>query len=337
MSHGKYCIKGNVTDRWYVLPRSVSEYRISPRNLEIESSRVRDLVEDTLAAADKDVVFSQYDFVTIFMDVKSRDYGMPGLCAYPGVLGWDRSLDRLTTPGGQKIRRGIAVFTYQAHLGTLFHDIAHVLGGVKNGKRVLPCLYDHDLQSRPSEGNPRALWKTFDESKIHMGSWDPMSCHFYKRRLPPPGISSWTKIRLGWLDHSKIKVVDAGETANVTLGPLADASSETLAIKLPLTDRTYYLIENRQPLGFDRNLPGNGILIMYADDSISECRHGRGPVKLVNADPAIPKLQGAAFDIGKNEEFVDERNGVRIHLKKRIGSMYQVLVERKRCQNLNSE
>ena len=155
----------------------------------------------------------------------------------------------------------------------------------------LTVIYAHDIQARPGP-----MRESFVKSIINMGFWDTMSCHFYKRELPPPGISSWTRIRLGWLDRSRIKVVKPGQDAEVILGPLEDGSSENLAIKIPLSDHTYYLIENRQPLGFDRYLPGSGILIMYADDRIHECRHGDAPVRLMNATPAIPNLEGAAQD-----------------------------------------
>ena len=125
-------------------------------------------------------------------------------------------------------------------------------------------------------------------------------------------------------------VVNKGKSSRITLGPLEDGKSQTLAIKIPLTNSTYYLIENRQPFGFDQNLPGSGILIMYADDSIAECRHGRGPVSLINADSNIPYLQGAAFDFGKNELFIDDKNGVRIKLVKKDGYAYEMFVIHKK-------
>lgn len=329
MSYGKFCIGGNATKRWYTLPRNISEYRISPRNLNVDKSRVRRLVKDTLKAADPDVDFSQYDFVVFFMAAERKDYGMIGMCAYPGMLGWSDP-ETLMAPSGERINHGIALFTYQAHLGTLFHDVAHVLGGVESGKRMMPCLYDHDLQSRPSQPNPLAIRRTFLEAIIYMGFWDPMSCHFYKWSEPPPGISSWTKIRLGWIDPSKIKIINPEESSRITLGPLEDGGSQTLVIKIPLTNSTYYLIENRQPLGFDQNLPGNGILIMHADDSIAECRHGRGPVSLINADPKEPYLQGASFDFGKNESFIDDKNGVQIKLVKKEGYAYEMFIVHKK-------
>ena len=320
MSYNKVSLGVEVTKRWYTKPKSVGQYRISSRNLEVDKSRVRKLIDDALDAADKEVDFSKYSFAAIFLSAKVADYGMVGLCGYPGMLGWGAT-DVLKTKSGQLVKGGIAIFSFQAHLGTLFHDIAHILGGVKGGKRMVPCLYDHDLQARPGP-----MRETFVDSTINMGFWDPMSCHFYKREIPPPGISSWTKMRLDWIDRSKIKVIKPGREVEVILGPLEDGSSEILAIKIPISETTYYLIENRQPVGFDRNLPGSGILVMYADDNIPECRHGKAPVKLMNADRSVPHLEGAAFDIGGKDSFHDNKNKIRIQLKEKIAGSYKILI-----------
>jgi len=159
-----------------------------------------------------------------------------------------------------------------------------------------------------------------------MGLWDPMSCHYSKWDAPPPGISSWTKLRLGWIDSSKVRVVRPGERTEVLLGPFEEGGSETLVIRVPLSETTYYLIENRQPIGFDRSLPGKGILILYADDTVAECRYGRSPVKLVNANPAITHLEGAAFDVGKQDTFIDRRHGIRIQVLANVGNAYRILI-----------
>jgi len=320
MSYHNVSLEIDVTERWYKMPNSVSRYKISSRNLEVDKSRVRKLIDDALDAVDKKVDFAQYSFVAIFMGAKLTDYGMIGLCGYPGMLGWSAS-DILKTRSGQVIKGGVAIFSYQAHLGTLFHDIAHIIGGVKEGKRMVPCLYDHDLQAKPGP-----MRETFIDATINMGFWDPMSCHFYKRNLPPPGISCWTKIRLSWIDPSKIKVVEPGEQAEFLLGPLEDGSSEILAVKIPISETSYYLIENRQPIGFDKNLPGSGVLIMFANDTIAECRHGKAPVKLMNANPSVPHLEGAAFDIGARDTFQDKKHKIKIQLQEKIESSYKILV-----------
>ena len=320
MSYNKVSLEMDVTREWYKLPDPIGRYKISPRNLEVDKSRVRKLIDDAIDAADKEVDFSKYAFAAIFMGAKVTDYGMVGLCGYPGMLGWSEKVT-LRTRSNQVIQGGVAVFCYQAHLGTLFHDIAHILGGVKDGKRTVPCLYDHDLQAKPGP-----MRETFVNATINMGFWDPMSCHFFKREVPPPGISSWTKMRLNWIDPSKIKTLYPGERAEFILGPLGDGSSEILAIKIPISRYTYYLIENRQLIGFDKNLPGSGVLIMFVDDTIGECRHGKAPVKLIYADPSVPYLEGAAFDIVKKDNFHDEKNRIRIELKEKMGSSYKILV-----------
>lgn len=320
MSYNKVSLKIDVTKKWYTLPYSVSQYSISSRNLEVDKSRVKKIIDDALNAVDRDVDFSQYSFTAIVMGAKVTEYGMIGLCGYPGMLGWGTE-DVLKTKSGQMVKGGVAIFSFQAHLGTLFHDIAHILGGVKGGKRMVPCLYDHDLQAKPG-----SMRETFVDATINMGFWDPMSCHYFKRELPPPGISSWTKIRLNWIQPSKIKIIKKDEKAEFILGPLEDGSSEILAVKILISDNTYYLIENRQPLGYDKNMPGSGVLILYADDRIAECRYGKAPVKLMDADSSVPHLEGAAFDIGKRTSFQDEMNRIRIDLKEKIGDSYRILV-----------
>ena len=321
MSYDRLCIGGEVTQRWYRMPHLISHYRIAPRNLEVDKTRLKALVNDVLGAIDTDYDASAYDFIAFVLGAKLQEYGMIGLCAYPGMLGW-QAQEQLRTPSGKVVRNGIAIFSHQARLGTLFHDVAHVLGGVRaDGTRAVPCLYDHDLQAKPGP-----LRDTFVDATINMGFWDPMSCHDYKRDAPPPGLSSWTKLRLGWLPANNVAVVRPGETREIVLGPLEDGRADTLAIRVPLSASSYYLVENRQPIGLDRVLPGSGVLIMRADDSIAECRHGRAPVKLVDADPSPPHLEGAAFDLGKRQSFVDDKNGLKIELLQKTGQSYRIRV-----------
>jgi hypothetical protein len=320
MSYGKVCTEVDFTG-WHRLPDSVKRYAISPANLQVDKSRVEKLIRDAVDAAERKSDFSRYSFVVLFLGAAFKEYGMVGLCGYPGMLGWKED-NVLKTRRGQMIPGGVAIFTYQAHLGTLFHDIAHVWGGVRGGQRVLPCLYDHDIQAKhpTSDGG-------FAEALINMGYWDPLSCHFYKRNIPPPGLSSWTKLRLGWIPQEKVRVVDPKEETEVVLGPLEDGSSETLVIKIQLSESTYYLIENRQPIGnFDPHLPGRGVLIMAADDRIGECRHGASPVRLMNADPAVPYLQGAAFDLPGKQVFIDKKNKIEIQIVEKSGNSYKIRI-----------
>lgn len=320
-SYGRVRLAADITEKWLTLPHASGHYAISPRNLEVDRSRVRRLIDDAASAVDREVDFAKYDFTVVFLGARREEYGMIGLCGWPGMLGWSTG-DALTTARGQVVRGGVAIFCYQAHLGTLFHDVAHVLGGVRDGRRLVPCLYDHDLQARPGP-----LREVFLGAIFNMGFWDPMSCHYYRWELPPPAPSSWTRLRLGWIDPGQVRVVKPTEGTELVLGPLAVGSSEVLAVKIPLSASTYYLIENRQPVGFDRHLPGHGVLVMHADDAIAECRQGRAPVKLVDADPTVPRLEGAAFDLPGKASFVDRRNRLRVTLLEKRAGSYRIRVE----------
>ena len=303
----------------YVLPHPVEYYRIAMHNLEVDPTRVLALIRDAIAAADADVVFSEDSLVVLALGASHREYGMVGLCGYPGMLGWSTTTV-LRTPSGERVQN-VAIFCENAHLGTYVHDIAHMLGGVSDGRRLTPCLYDHDLQAQQQDPGDVSGFI------VNMGYWDPMSSHFpYDRTLPPAGLSSWTKMRMGWIDPAKITVVLPGETAVVRLDPLSALTSTTLAVKIPLTADTYYLLENRQAIDSDVNLPSSGVLILYADDTVSECRNGASPVKAVDANPEIPQLLGAAFDLETNRVFVDVANNVAIVLLDEVGPSYDILI-----------
>lgn len=319
MSYGAICLGGEVTRDWVRLP-AVSELRIAPHNLLVDKSRLGALLRNVFQRLPEDYDPSAYDFIAFYLGARQVEYGMIGLCAYPGMLGWQAER-QLRLKNGKPIK-GVAIFSHEAHLGTLFHDIAHVIGGLTpDGRRAVPCLYDHDLQARPGP-----LRQTFAQAVINMGYWDPMSSHYNDWDAPPPGISSWTKARLGWLPEDKLAVVGPGETREILLGPLDDGRSETLAIRVPLSPTRYYMIENRRRVGYDAALPGQGVLIMRADDAIGECRHGEAPVKLVDANPLAPTLNGAAFDIGRRALFEDPEAGVGVELLEKVGASYRIRV-----------
>jgi hypothetical protein len=143
-----------------------------------------------------------------------------------------------------------------------------------------------------------------------MGPWDIMSQHLVSRNEPPPGISSFTKIRLGWITPEQALLVRPGDTRCAFLSPLAQ-KGRTLVVKIPLSHGRYYLVENRQPVGYDRVLPDSGILILKVDP---EVREGSGTVKVMNADPSSPGFSRATFRLDRENRnlFVDRANSVAV-------------------------
>ena len=118
-----------------------------------------------------------------------------------------------------------------------------------------------------------------------------MSQHFLERGGLPPGLTSFTKIRLGWIVREQVRFVKPGETAVAQLSPLS-AGGETLALKIPLSWGNYYLVENRQPVGFDRALPDSGILVLKVNPDAAE---GYGTVKIMDASPGSAHFRQATF------------------------------------------
>jgi M6 family metalloprotease-like protein len=311
------------------MPGIIKDYWVPWQNLKVDKGNLQRLIADAIAPAERDVDVTRFDFVVIVLAAIGPQWGNQGLNTYPGLLGIADD-SSLITPGGRKIRGGISVFAQSANLGKIFHNMAHIIAGVKDGRRVLPDMYDQDAASASTEKSGPAVLGDYVRAQMHMGAWDPMSCNECRQRPGIPGVTSWTKLRLGWLDEKKLRTVGAGESADITLGPLSNAASPTLAIRVPLTPSTYYLVENRQPVGHDKNLPGSGVLIMYGDDGIPEPRRGKGPVRLINADSSMANLEGAAFDIGKNDSFSDPEQQVHVRLIRKAGSAYDVRVERTR-------
>ncbi len=317
-SYHKLNFQGAITKR-YVLPHPVAYYKIKPANLQVDPQKVLALVNDAVNAADADVEFSDDLYVIIALGATTTEYGMVGYSAVPGMLGFATNVP-ITTKSGETVSR-VVVFCENAHLGTYIHDTLHMIGGVEAGRRMTPCLYDQDIQAEIAGSGD---WSS---PLINMGYWDPLSSHMpYKKELAPTGLSSWTKLRLGWINPEKIALIQPGETTTITLDPLVNDDAATLVIKIPLSDYKYYLIENRQPIESDANLPSSGVLILYADDTILECRNGQSPVKIMDADPSVPYLNDAAFEIGKNDRFIDTANNIAIVLLRKEGSSYVIQI-----------
>jgi hypothetical protein len=143
-----------------------------------------------------------------------------------------------------------------------------------------------------------------------------MSHHFIERTKPPQGISSFTKIRLGWISPDQVLFVNPGSTQWTFLSPLSK-KGKTLAVKIPLKRGLggdwshYYLVENRQPIGYDRILPDSGILVLRVNLDVME---GSGTVKVMDADPDSQYFSHATFRLDQNNRnaFIDKKNNLAI-------------------------
>ncbi len=118
-------------------------------------------------------------------------------------------------------------------VGTFIHEFSHVLG--------LPDLY----ATVESDAFTPGAWSTLDA-----GPYNNNGC-------TPPLYSAFERTALGWLSP-----VEITEACDATLLPL---SSGMAGIVKTSQAQEYFLLENRQQQGWDKYIPGHGMLIWHVD------------------------------------------------------------------------
>lgn len=287
---------------WYDMPQGIDAYKVSPHNNKVDPERVRRLVVDALDAARRDTDLASHDLVWILVGAFTRPgegYGMVCYAANPGMLSknpgrgeFRPQLETINLAGGASFSKPVTVSSENALVGHVVHDLLHALGGVRQGRRVLPDLYDFRLQNNPPPGP--MLPEVF---AIHTGPWDIMSQHFIERTQPPPAPSSFTRLRLGWIAPEQVVKLAPGTTREVVLAPLASGKG-SLVVQVPLAEDRYLLIENRQRDGGDAMQRAAGMLVLEVDASRAE---GTAIVRAADANPGTPRLYAAPFVPGQGE------------------------------------
>ncbi|MBQ9357850.1 MAG: M6 family metalloprotease domain-containing protein [Prevotella sp.] len=121
-------------------------------------------------------------------------------------------------------------------IGTICHEFSHCLG--------LPDMYDINYG-----GN------------YGMGEWSLMDAGSYNGDgFCPSGYSSFDRYTCGWVNPVELTRNQAIEG----MKPLSD-NPEVYMVRNEAYENEYFLIENRQQKGWDAELPGQGLLILYVD------------------------------------------------------------------------
>ena len=143
--------------------------------------------------------------------------------------------------------------TSMCGIGTFCHEFGHVLG--------LPDYYDTDDQ--------------YDQ-QYTVGSWDIMCSGSYNGNgKTPPSYTAGERFQLGWV--TPVQITEPGV---YTLAPIEDGSKQIFLIANgthnlsweSASPNEYWLLENRQRIGWDRHstsLPGTGMLIWHVDYNAS--------------------------------------------------------------------
>lgn len=128
------------------------------------------------------------------------------------------------------------------YIGVFAHELGHGFG--------LPDLYvTTSTQNHEGIGN-WGLMGTGSWGCDGRSAWSP--CH----------LSPWSKEVLGWAD---IQTLDPGLDLGALSLPPVETTGEIFRINSGDGSQDYFLIENRQPVGFDQRLYEQGLLIWHID------------------------------------------------------------------------
>jgi len=250
VSYDQFNLNASVTEEIFTVDHNMSHY--GSNGNEVQKNVY--LINDTIAKADPSIDFSQYDFFIVIHagsgeetdinndsphDIWSNNLGLYHFWA---VLGGP-----IQTNDGKSISQ-ISVIPETQNQDGLFsqnitgvacHEFGHNLG--------LPDLYDVEYHS---DG---------------IGIWGLMSAGpNLNGGLTPSHFCAWSKMYLNWVDPM---IIDTNRT-DVYIRNIEDYK-DIYKIVLPGSNgKEYFLLENRQRRGFDRYLPGDGLLIWHIDENI---------------------------------------------------------------------
>src|SRR3989475_8429707 len=253
VSLGALTVQATVIPTWFHSVHPMSYYGADgSRPPDDANGPIYRLVTETVQLADPSVNFATFDsngdgvvdHLTVIHAGAGQESGGSSDLIWShrwAVLDADPS-----TPGSQAlIADGVEIYGYtmeseDSPLGVAAHEFGHDLG--------LPDLYDTDYSSAGA-----GVWDIMSG-----GSWTGVPAG-----TSPAHFSAWSKIRLGWLTPTDVTTSLIG-----TAIPQVETNGTVFRLGIPGTfPPEYFLIENRQPVGFDAALPGSGLLLWHVDES----------------------------------------------------------------------
>ena len=234
---------------WRLAPRPYAYYVNGQNGVGQYPQNTQKLVEDLTDQLDPLVDFSLYDnnrdgYVDVLLVIHAGSGA-----EFTGSDDDIWSHEWAITP---RLKDGvyISTFTIQPEywtypgdmtIGVSCHELGHGLG--------LPDLYDIDYSS-----NGIGKW-----CLMGYGSWLGPD----NRGESPAHLCAWSKAKVGFLDPTVVHY----NQDQVQLRPVAHYPEVYRLWGSGAVGREYFLIENRQKLGYDAYLPGEGLLIWHIDET----------------------------------------------------------------------
>jgi len=261
-SYGNFFIRGEVHG-WYLMPETYDYYVHDSSGTGSFPRNSQGLAIDAVETAnDAGLDFSSFDMFSYPFGPDGPDGAIDGLILVHAGLGYQQTANpshmmahKWALGGYSFTVDGITIdaYTVQAEewydqmgseiqpIGVFCHEYGHILG--------LPDLYDVDYSPTTSAG---------------IGDWSIMGTGVYngEARLPAH-FDAWCKTSIDFVTPIDV-------TGNLIAAEIPQIESEPIIYRLTregTASYEYFLVENRQKVGFDAALPGDGLLIYHVDDA----------------------------------------------------------------------
>ncbi len=249
-SRNQYILNYHMPDQVYDLSNTMAYYGADASDE--YDARVPEMLQEVIETADAELDFSQYDAILVIHAGPGQESDVSSL--RPGQI-WSTFITRkdlqaafdeenddypgLTTQDGVFIKEIVlvpesefqdyfplppdensAAYLFSIY-GVLCHQFGHQLG--------LPTLFDNYSSNGASQG---------------IGNWGLMGTGLWNANgFVPAQLSAWSRYYLGWENA----VTVSEDTEGITVDHFLDNSSTAHRLyKLPISDKEYFLVENRQ-------------------------------------------------------------------------------------------
>jgi M6 family metalloprotease-like protein len=280
---------------WLMMPKNWSYYQNNREELNVA----------VIQAADPYIDYNTCSHLFVLSGVGWDNETMGGpACAFQETT--------LTSEGNKTIHLGFDTEGSFLPAGYNKHEFLHTFD--------LPDLYYYQYPEQMPPASPVGRWSLMDQgAAVGMSPDYPNNTIYvdYGYRACCNHLDAWSKIQLGWITQSEILTLHQGDNINVKIDGTEIATTGYHALKIPLDNASYYLVEVRKKIGYDSTLPSEGVLITLCNDRLSAPY-----VRVIDANSSANYLFDAAYKV--NGIYQDTNANLTIRVASMEGNSYTV-------------
>lgn len=263
---GKVYKNENSESNWFIAPKEYRYYENGNLGMGKYPNNSQKLVEDIINIVDELIDFSQHD-------CNNDGYVDGVIIIYAGSSNSTNDTKRIyphswsittITKDNKKINKYFVISEYKNKpgdfvIGPICHEFGHLLGGID--------LYDLDSHKN-----------FFYDGHISngLGKWSIMAYgNLGKTKIrgdTPSHFDAWHKVYFNWIEP---EIINEKEV-ELIIDPV-EIGGSIYRINISQNFEKYILIENRQKIGFDSDLPTEGILIYFIDETMKNNSYAYSP------------------------------------------------------------